>query len=287
MTRSFLSLLSVLMFLGAAGCEFEERLPAEIVSLSKSQPLGGEKSLEAEVRFDIGSLEVAGDKSASVYSFDLDYDKSSYNPDVRYEEAGEVGRLHFRLESMRKLGLRADRRPNRLRLNLSPNLPLRLSVNTGVGDARLSLTGLKISDLQIESGVGGSRLSAYEANSVSCDRIRIKNGVGSLDATGLGNLNFRELEFEGGVGGASLDFSGEWQQNAEIRIQVGVGGVSVRVPRSVGVKVEGHKNFLSGFHLDGFTKRDSLYFSENYDAARIRVAMQVVTGVGGFRISWI
>ena len=287
MSRHLLSLLSILALLGLAGCDIEERLPAEVVSLSKSQPFGNEKSLEAEIRFDIGSLEVAGEKSASIYSFDLDYDKSSYSPDVRYEEAGDVGRLHFRLESQRKIGLRADRRPNRLRLNLSPKLPLRLAVNTGVGDSRLSLTGLKISDLQIDTGVGGSRLSTYESNSIVCDRVRIKSGVGSLDATGLGNLNFRELEFEGGVGGANLEFSGEWQQNAEIRIQVGVGGVSLRMPRVVGIKVEGHKNFLSGFHLDGFVKRDSTYFSENYDAARIRASVHIVTGVGGFRISWI
>jgi hypothetical protein len=141
--------------------------------------------------------------------------------------------------------------------------------------------------LDLECGVGGSKVTAYEPNPVVCEVVRIKNGVGGMDAIGLGNLNFRDLEFEGGVGGATLDFSGAWKQNAEIRIQVGVGGVNMKLPRDLGVKVEAEKHFLSGLHLDGFSKRDSYYYSENYDKAKIRLSVRVATGVGGFRITWI
>ena len=108
-----------------------------------------------------------------------------------------------------------------------------------------------------------------------------------MEAVGLGNLNFRELEFEGGVGGADLDFTGQWKQDAQVRIQVGVGGVSVRMPRDLGVEVDAEKNFLSGIHLDGFVKRNYHYYSENYDTAKVRVFMRVTTGVGGFRINWV
>jgi predicted membrane protein len=108
-----------------------------------------------------------------------------------------------------------------------------------------------------------------------------------MDAVGLGNLNFRELDFEGGVGGASLDFTGDWKQDAQIKIQVGVGGVNLRVPRDLGVKVDAEKHFLSGLHLERFVKRDSQYYSENYDKAKFRVSIRVATGIGGFKITWI
>ncbi len=277
----------VLALAVTSGCGLEERVPAEVVSVIRSQPLGEQKSLEADIRLDVGTLEISSEKSGNAYTIDLDYDKASYKPDVRFEESGGTGRLSFKLESLQKVGLRSDRHPNRLRLNLTDALPVKLSVNTGVGDARLSLTGLRMSLLNLESGVGGSRISAYEPNPIPCNRVRIKNGVGSLDAVGLGNLNFRELEFEGGVGGANLDFSGDWRGNADISIQVGVGGVTLRMPRSLGVRVDTQKHFLSGFHLDGFTKRDSYYYSENYDTAQVRVSLRVVTGVGGFRVTWI
>ena len=160
-------------------------------------------------------------------------------------------------------------------------------MNAGVGDARLSLTGMKISRIEFESGVGGAKISAYEPNTIPCEYVRLKNGVGGFDATGLGNLNFKEFEFEGGVGGANLDFSGDWKQNADIRIQVGVGGVTVRMPREIGVRVEAEKHFLSGLHLDGFDQKDSYYYSRNYNSATIKVSVRVETGIGGMKISWL
>ncbi len=284
--RHTLCVLIGFALLAGAGCGIEDRVPAEMVSMTQSQPVGAEKSLRADIRFDIGSLEISADRAAQLYSMDVEYDKSSYQSSVHYEP-GEEGRLSFTLESTHKLGIRSERQQNRLRLGLTGTLPVKLNVNTGVGDARLALSGLKISELELESGVGGCRISSYEPNAVSCDRVRIKNGVGSMDAVGLANLNLRELDFEGGVGGANLDFSGEWKQDAEITVQVGVGGVTMRMPRDVGVRVEAEKHFLSGLHLDGFTHRDDYYYSENYDKAARRVSVRVETGVGGFRISWL
>ncbi len=277
------------MALALSSCGFEERVSAEMVSLAESQPLGKEKSLSAEIRFDIGSLEVAGEKSPSLYSLDLEYDKASYQPEVRFDPAnsGGEGRLSFKLSSIKKMGLRAERHGNRLRLNFSDGVPLKLDVNTGVGDARFALTGMRIERLELQAGVGGSKITTYEPNPVSCEYIRIKNGVGSMDAVGLGNLNFRDFEFEGGVGGANLDFTGAWKRDADIKIQVGVGGVNLRMPRELGVKVEAEKHFLSGLHLDGFEKRESYYYSENYEKAKVRVSVRVATGVGGFRITWL
>jgi hypothetical protein len=256
--------------------------------MNQSQPMGKEKSLSADIRFDIGSLEIAGEKEATLYSVDLEYDKTSYQPEMHYQPpvGGGEGTFSFRLESNHKVGLRNEHH-NRLRLNLSKSIPLKLNINTGVGDARLSLSGMEIARLDLESGVGGSKLTSYEPNPVPCELIRIKNGVGSMDAVGLGNLDFHELEFEGGVGGANLDFTGTWKRDADIRVQVGVGGVTLRMPREIGVRVEAEKHFLSGLHLEGFNQRESYYYSENYDRAKVRVSVRVATGVGGFRISWI
>lgn len=273
-----------------AGCSFGERVPIEMVTTSQNRPLQKEKALDSTVRFDIGSLEITGDSSSgSLYSYDLEYDKASFVPDVRYDTApdGTEGRFDFSLESTHKGGIHTQRFNNRLRLALNNSIPLKMKINAGVGDARLSLSGLKISSLEFDSGVGEAKMSAYEPNTIPCEHIRLKSGVGRLEATGLGNLNFRELEFDGGVGGATLDFTGEWKQSADVRVQVGVGGVNVRIPRGIGVKVESSKNFLSGLHLEGFTKKDSFYYSENYDAAATKVSIYISTGIGGLRISWI
>jgi hypothetical protein len=271
-------------------CNFDERVPTEMVSMNQAQPLGKEKSLESNIRFDVGSLEIkGGEKSGPLYSLDLEYDKASYTPDVNYSlgSAGGEGRLSLRLESIHRIGIRRHEHSNTLRLTFNNSVPLNLDVNTGVGDARLSLSGMKIARIRFESGVGGGRMSAYEPNSIPCESIIIKNGVGRIEAVGLGNLNFRELEFEGGVGGANLDFTGEWKQNADIRIQVGVGGVNMVMPRDIGVRLESEKHFLSGLQLESFQHRDGYYYSDNYEKAAIKVSVRVVAGVGGLKVTWI
>ncbi len=271
-----------------SGCDLEEMLPAEMVSLQRSQPLAGETALDATVRFDIGSLEVAAERGAGVYSLDLDYDRSGYEPQIEYDSSpGGRGELSVRLESTGRKILRGEAKGNKLRLNLADSLPLNLKITSGVGDSRLLLSDLRLRQLELEAGVGATKLSTYEPNPITCDRVRLRSGVGSLDAAGLGNLNFRELDFEGGVGGAALEFSGEWKQDASIRIEVGVGGVTVRMPREVGVRVEAQKHFLSGLHLEGFEKRDDDYYSKSYDGAKVRVSIRVTTGVGGFKVIWL
>lgn len=273
-----------------AGCNFEGRAPVEMVATTQSQPLEKEKSLEAAVRFDIGSLEITGgNQTGQLYSYDLEYDKAGFEPEVHYSAASEgtEGRLVFNLQSAHKAAIHRQGSHNRARLSLNDSIPLSLKITAGVGDARLSLSGLKIAEIDFASGVGEAKLSAYEPNRIPCESIKLKNGVGRLEAVGLGNINFKDLEFEGGVGGASLDFTGEWKHDANIRIQVGVGGVNVRIPKEMGVKVEAAKHFLSGLHLEGFKKQDSLYYSENYDKAAIRLAIYVTTGIGGFRVTWL
>ena len=287
MKKTIWMLCSLLIF---AGCNYDERVPIEMVTMNQTQPLGKEKTLISNISFDIGSLEIAGaDKTADLYSFDLEYDKASYSPDVRYDAAlaGEEGRFSFNLQSTHKSGIRRQRHNNRIRVAFNNSVPLNLEVNAGVGDARLSLSGMKLSRVNFESGVGGAKIAVYEPNPIPCEYLGIKNGVGGLDAIGLGNLDFRVLEFEGGVGGANLDLTGEWKRNAEIRIKVGVGGVNVKMPREIGVKVEAEKHFLSGVQLDGFNQRDSVYYSANYDTAAIRVSVRVETGIGGLKITWI
>lgn len=68
-----------------AGCDFEDRVPIEMVSMSRTQTLVKEKILESTISFDIGSLEITGEPTAvSLYSFYLEYDKASYAPDIQY-----------------------------------------------------------------------------------------------------------------------------------------------------------------------------------------------------------
>jgi len=272
-----------------AGCDFKPYIPAEMETIQQSQVYSEEKTLNADVRFDVGALEVTRGKGmTSLYTFDLEYDKSGFEPDVQYnsDSTGE-GHFSFSLPRIHKPGLQREGFSNSLRLQFNDSIPLDLKVDTEMANTRLSLSGLSVSRVVFESGVGGAKLSVYEPNPIVCEFVRLKNGVGNIDAIGLGNLNFRELEFEGGVGGADLDFSGNWRQDADVRIQVGIGGVHLRIPRSLGVRLETEKHLFREYQLEGFIQKGIDYYSENYESAPVKVFMRVATHIGGLKITWI
>jgi hypothetical protein len=285
--RKWIGLLCILPFF--AGCDFEPYIPAEMETIQQSHVHDDEKKLNADVRFDVGALEITRGKGmAPLYTFDLEYDKSGFKPNVQYnsDSTGE-GRFSFRLPRIHKTGLQREGFSNSLRLQFNDSIPLDLKVNTEMANTRLLLSGLSVSRIVFESGVGGAKLSVYEPNPILCELVRLKNGVGSIDAIGLGNLNFRELEFEGGVGSADLDFSGNWRQDADIRIQVGVGGVHLRIPRSLGVRLETEKHFFHKDQLEGFIQKGIDYYNENYESAPVKVFMRVATHIGRLKITWI
>jgi hypothetical protein len=119
----------LLTLLLLAGCRFEDRVPIDMASMSQSQPLRQEQSLDSAILFDIGSLEITSSrKNTALYSFDLDYDKASYQPEVQYNSGAE-GRFSFDLHSTNKRGLRRQRQSNRLRLEFTDSIPLSLKVN--------------------------------------------------------------------------------------------------------------------------------------------------------------
>jgi hypothetical protein len=285
--RKWIGLLCILPVF--AGCDFKPYTPSEMETTQQSQVYDEEKTLNADVRFDVGTLEITRGKGTdSLYTFDLEYDKSGFEPDVQYnsDSTGE-GRFSFRLPRIHKPGLQREGFSNSLRLQFNDSIPLDLKVDTEMANTRLSLSGLSVSRVVFESGVGGAKIYVYEPNPILCEFVRLKNGVGSIDAIGLGNLNFRELELEGGVGGADLDFSGNWRQDADVRIQVGLGGVHLRIPRSLGVRLETEKHFFREDQLEGFIQKGIDYYSENYEDAPVKVFMRVATHIGGLKITWI
>jgi hypothetical protein len=285
--RKWIGLLCILPVF--AGCDFEPYIPAEMETIQQSQVYNEEKTLNADVRFDVGELEITcGKEMTSLYTSDLEYDKSGFEPDVQYnsDSTGE-GRFSFSLPRIHKPGLRKEGFSNSLRLQFTDSIPLNLEVDTEMANTRLSLSGLRVSGIVFESGFGSAKLSVYEPNPIECEFVRLKNGVGSIDAIGLGNLNFKELEFEGGVGGADLDFTGNWRQDADVRIQVGIGGVHLRIPRSLGVRLETAKHLFSEDQLEGFIQKGIDYYSENYESALVKVFIRVSTHIGGLKITWI
>lgn len=289
-----------LALLSGASCVLErpDRVPEIVANYKDSRPIAGEKQLKVSVHFRVGHIIIGAAPGDLLYSLDVDYDSGRYEPDLSYDESSH--HLDFRLRRDREDswdneeiiwnlgdGNSSESSKNRLNLLISPQVVLELDLGAGIGETRINLTGLQTRSLEIESGVSSTFISCESPNQVTCKRLRFKAGVGKFEALQLGNLNFRRLEFEGGVGTSRLEFSGQWRDDANVSVQMGVGKLTIQLPSRLGAEVDCRKKFLSGLHLESFTPRGGLYFSDNYDKTQYHVRFRLRTGIGSIHVNWL
>jgi hypothetical protein len=256
------------------------------VDLNQIEPAGDEELMKARVELKVGQIEIEPGSPSNSYELEFHYNELAFEPMIDFVRgADRTAELSIGLEgegkSFRGLG------DNRLYLRMNPQVPLELEASNGIGECNLNLTGMKIRSLILESGVGETKLSMLESNPIACGRLEITSGVGELELVGLGNLAFDELEFRGGVGGASLDFSGNWERVGEVEIKVGVGGISLLLPRNIGAEIRASKTFMSNIELPQFTKKGNVYYSDNIDRVSKVIKFSVTAGIGEVKLKWI
>jgi Ca2+-binding RTX toxin-like protein len=81
-----------------------------------------------------------------------------------------------------------------------------------------------------------------------------ETGASNVSMTGLANANFASMEFTGGAGNYTFDFSGQLQRDASVTIQAGLSNVTLVIPTGLPVQVT--VNGLSNVTRDSSWIRD-------------------------------
>jgi hypothetical protein len=129
---------------------------------------------------------------------------------------------------------------------VSHKIPLELNLN--VKSADVNLTGLKVSGFNFSTN-GVSTLLIDSPNTVPCQNFYINSQFGSFKGTNLGNANFENFYFSGGIGVYTLDFNGNFEGSKRIEITIGTGQLNLILPDSVSIKLKS-----TGVHLKNIKK---------------------------------
>lgn len=241
-----------------------------------------ESRLDVHVRYGAGELVVRPGTAGELYRVGMRYDARAFEPVTDYRN----GRLDVGVETAgRGVNLRSTE-SGRMRLSLSPDVPLDLDLDFGAVEAILELGGLRISRIDVETGASETELTFAEPNPLDCESLSITMGAASIEAEGLANANCGVIEVEGGVGEISLDFSGHWRRDLSAEITMALGSATLRVPSDVGVRVS-KDTFLTDFNGSRFHKRDGVHYSENWDSARRRLTVDLTGAFGTIDVRWI
>ena len=115
--------------------------------------------------------------------------------------------------------------------------PIDLSLNTGAYEGDLNLSGLSITKLNISDGASKATVRFDSLNPVEMEELTYKTGASDVELIGLGNANVKDVYFDSGVGSYTLDFTGDLQDDMEVRANSGMSDMTIVVPANAQARI--------------------------------------------------
>ncbi len=260
-------------------------------TLATARQSQGEEFLDVRIKYAAGRFEITKGTDRYLYRLASRYDAEAFDLRSDYRESESGGRLRVELEGEKHLHFkdlkRYDIEAGSLRLAISGTTRLALDLELGAVEAVLELGGLKLQQIRLKIGASDMQIRFSEPNPEEAEECSFKVGAAAFAVEGLGNSGCRNITFKGGVGSTLLDFSGEWQHDAEVNIEVGLGSLEIRVPSELGVRIE-RNTFLMGFDAQGiWIHEGNTWTSENWGQGSHDLTIHVRGALGTIEVAQI
>lgn len=155
------------------------------------------------------------------------YNYDAFKPEVNIDG----GNVEIKMSEVKSLPY-FDKLKNKWDFKLG-DTPMDLTIESGAYDGTFEFGGLALNNLAIKDGAANVELAFSEPNLVEMSTFKYETGASNLKMSGLANANFSMMDFSAGAGDYTLDFSGELQRDASIKISSGLSNIIVVVPEGV------------------------------------------------------
>jgi len=108
--------------------------------------------------------------------------------------------------------------------------------------------------------------------------LHVQMGAGKLNLV-LGDLPLTSLHVEMGAGSSLVDLVGNWKHDVDVHLEGGVGNATVRLPRSVGVRVS-VQGGLGSVNSGDFKKNGDAYVNDQFGKSPVTVNVKIEGGIG-------
>lgn len=255
-------------------------------TLAGNRQIAGHDRLNVRVQFAAGRLTVGRDETGVLYRARVVYDEDRFEPMLDYSPGDH--RLMVGVNGLK--GVRGSDHKGmkqELRLDVSPRVPVRFDIKFGAGEAELDLGGLNLTRAEINTGATDATVRFSTPTTGRCGDLTIHVGAAEFKTEQLGNSRCERFEVMGGVGDLTLDFTGDWgsQPRPRADISVGLGSLTLRLSRTVGVQIDIARVF-SSFDQSGLIKWDGAYYSPNFDSATTKLRLNVKSALGSVNVEW-
>lgn len=224
--------------------------------INESLPQDFDQPMRVEIVMGAGNLKISGG-SDQLLEGTVEYNVVDWEPEVERKERS----LEIRQGVERSVDLKAlDRVVNRWELQMG-GAPVGLRITAGAYDGEIDLSGVPITDLDISDGASDVDLVFEQPNPVEMDRFSYRTGASDVNIEGLGYANFRRMDFDGGAGSYTLDFSGALQRDCRVKIDGGLGDFKIIIPEEMAAEVEFNGELMDINTRGTWTVHDNVYSS--------------------------
>ena len=251
-----------------------------------------EKELNVVLSASFGKVIVEKGPAEQIFSSERSDDKESPHEFVtEYNIRNRTGYLEISLgeatrDKEKRKGIHFDV-GGEWTMKFSDALPVSFDIELGVAKGVIDLSGLQVKDFNMSCGASDVVIIFDSPNPIAMDEMTIESGVSKFEGRKLGNANFKHFRFQGGVGAATLDFSGAYKdETIEGDIEVGLGVCTIILPNDIGAKVLNEESLVSRISLakDIRSSGEGEYVSDNFKNAHARIILNVSAGLGSVKV---
>lgn len=171
---------------------------------SVSYPLGGATKVDAEIVMGVGELTLSGETSSTdAFRGGFTYSPASWKPESSYTLVDGTGTLRVRQPSDTEVKAFRSAQ-NTWDLKLAGGVPTDLDLTLGVGSNRVDLSRVDIRELKVVTGVGNARIDLTGART-SDVHARVEAGVGDLRIRLPRGVAVRVNKVSEGIGHVTAD----------------------------------------------------------------------------------
>ncbi len=244
----------------------------------------------------IGNLIMKPSKNRYIITGNINYNSAMVKPTVELTNKNNISRLDLKVKPDKTSdnntksfinSLIEDGNDNyKINFEMPTKMSTDMNLNFGLGKVDLDFSGLRIAQLVMNCGLSDVSLVNTKSNIINCEKIHISTGVSDFNSLGLGNFNASQYIFDVGMGSAEIDMSGSANKNSDLKIDVTVGSLELKLPKNTNIELIINKNMLSSVNVKGLiSSGDGLYTSKNIQKRWATMKAEISVGLGSVDIS--
>ena len=244
----------------------------------------------------IGNLVMKPSNNKYIITGNIDYNSTLAKPIVKLTNKSNISRLDLKIKADKIINsdnkslvnsLIEDGNDNyKINFEMPTKMSTDMNLNFGLGKVDLDFTGIRIAQLIMNCGLSDVTLINTKSNIINCENIHISTGISDFNSTGLGNFNSTNYSFDVGMGSAEIDMSGSANKNSNLKIDVTVGSLELKLPKNTNIELLIEKNMLSSVNVKGLiSSGDGKYTSKDIREKWSTMKVEISVGLGSADIT--